>query len=393
LVRPVRTLVVTPGAETQVRTFPGRVDASRRVELAFQVAGLIVSLPVKEGQQVAKGDLIAQLRQDDFQNPLNAARAELDQARARMRALQAGERPEERLRRESDLRSAEARLAMARIDHDRNIQLLPRQAISQAAYDMSETTYRVAQQDYEASVQLFEMSSIAREEDLEAQEAVVRGLEAQVVTAELRLEDSTLLAPYDGVIARRLVEENQNVQAKAPIVRFQDVDEVEIVVDVPEAVMAADLRTAEIVSMTAEFSGAPGLRFPVEIREMAQAADPTTQTFQIRVTMKAPTAIQVLPGMSATVTAVYRRAAILGTVVMVPVASVWQTPKGEQVVWIVSPDMTVASRKVTLGQALGGHVEIIDGLQPGDRIAAIGASFLREGMRVRDLGDALGGRP
>src|SRR5690606_6109629 len=112
----------------------------------------------------------------------------------------------------------------------RNIQLLPRQAISQAAYDMSETTYRVAQQDYEASVQLFEMSSIAREEDLEAQEAVVRGLEAQVVTAELRLEDSTLLAPYDGVIARRLVEENQNVQAKAPIVRFQDVDEVEIVV-------------------------------------------------------------------------------------------------------------------------------------------------------------------
>jgi membrane fusion protein, multidrug efflux system len=53
----------------------------------------------------------------------------------------------------------------------------------------------------------------------------------------------------------------------------------------------------------------------------------------------------------------------------------------------------VASRKVTLGQALGGHVEIIDGLQPGDRIAAIGASFLREGMRVRDLGDALGGRP
>jgi multidrug efflux system membrane fusion protein len=62
-------------------------------------------------------------------------------------------------------------------------------------------------------------------------------------------------------------------------------------------------------------------------------------------------------------------------------------------VWIVSPNKTVASRKVTLGQALGGHVEIIDGLQPGDRIAAIGATFLREGMRVRDLGDALGGRP
>jgi len=395
-VRPVRTLVVAAGAETQVRTFPGRVDASRRVELAFQVPGLIVSLPVKEGQQVAKGDVIAQLRQEDFQNPLDAARSQLDQARAQLRSLRAGERPEERLRRETAVRSAEARLANARIEHDRNVRLLPRKAVSQADYDLSETNYNVAQQDYKAAVQLLEMASIAREEDVEAQEAVVRGLEAQVVTAELRLEDSTLRAPYNGVIARRLVEQNQNVQAKQPIVRFQDVDEVEIVLDVPEAVMAADLRTAEIVSMTAEFSGAPGLRFPVEIREMAQAADPTTQTFQVRVTMQAPTAIQVLPGMSATVTAVYRRASILGTPIMVPVSSVWRTPKGAQVVWLVklednSPVGTVASREVKLGQALGGDVEIVEGLQPGDRIAAVGATFLREGMRVRDLGDALGG--
>lgn len=235
------------------------------------------------------------------------------------------------------------------------------------------------------------MASIAREEDVEAQEAVVRGLEAQVVTAELRLDDSTLRAPYNGVIARRLVEQNQNVQAKQPIVRFQDVDEVEIVLDVPEAVMAADLRTAEIVSMTAEFSGAPGLRFPVEIREMAQAADPTTQTFQVRVTMQAPTAIQVLPGMSATVTAVYRRASILGTPIMVPVSSIWRTAKGAQVVWLLEPSGKVTGREVKLGQALGGDVEIVEGLQPGDRIAAVGATFLREGMRVRDLGDALGG--
>ena len=90
--------------------------------------------------------------------------------------------------------------------------------------------------------------------------------------------------------------------------RFQDVDEIEIVVDVPETVMAADIQSADIVQMLAELSGAPGLQFPVEIREIAQVADPTTQTFKVRAAMQAPEGIRALPGMTATVTVTYRRA-------------------------------------------------------------------------------------
>src|SRR5262245_761924 len=44
--RPVKTVVVTPGGESHVRTFPGKVEASKKVELAFQVPGLIVQLPI-----------------------------------------------------------------------------------------------------------------------------------------------------------------------------------------------------------------------------------------------------------------------------------------------------------------------------------------------------------
>ena len=62
VVRPVKTMVVSAGAESNVRTFPGRVEASNKVELAFQVSGLLVSLPVREGQKVAKNEVIAQLQ-------------------------------------------------------------------------------------------------------------------------------------------------------------------------------------------------------------------------------------------------------------------------------------------------------------------------------------------
>src|SRR5262249_41259323 len=122
--RPVKTLVVAAGGELHVRSFPGKAEASKRVELAFQVPGLLVKLPVKEGQKVAKGEVIAQLRQDEFQARLKALQGQLDQARAALRALQAGERPEQRLRLEANVRAAEAKLANARAERDRDRRLL-----------------------------------------------------------------------------------------------------------------------------------------------------------------------------------------------------------------------------------------------------------------------------
>src|SRR5262249_1899166 len=184
-------------------------------------------------------------------------------------------------------------------------------AASASDLDRARTSFQIAQERHAAARQELEKGSIAREEDIEAKEAVVRGLEAQVVQANIRLQDSTLRAPYDGVIAQRFVEQNQNVTAKQPIVKFQDVDEIDVVVDVPETVMA-NLRAADIVQIQAEFSGAPGLQFPVHVKEVAQRADLTTQTFQVRVAMKAPADVSILPGMSATVTLTYRRASILG---------------------------------------------------------------------------------
>jgi RND family efflux transporter MFP subunit len=385
-------MVVAVGEEPHVRSFPGKAEASKKVELAFQVPGVLVKLPVKEGQKIAKGELIAQLRQDEFRARLKTLQGQLDQARAALRALQAGERPEQQQRLEAQVRAAAAKLANARVEVERSRQMIRSNAISRTEHDAAETTYRVAQQEHQAARQMFEKGTVAREEDIEAKEAEVRGLEGRVVEANIQLEDTTLHAPYDGVIAQRFVEQNQNIRAKDPVVKFQDVDELDVVVDVPETVMAS-IRSADIVQIQAEFSGAPGLQFPVHIKEVAQRADPTTQTFQVRVAMKAPSDVNILPGMSATVTLTYRRASILGNRILVPIAAVFKDSTGEQVVWVLGSDDTVSRRPVKLGGATGGNLEIVDGLQPGDRIAVAGVRALRDGMKVRNLGDALGGGP
>lgn len=391
VVRPVKTMIVVTGDPLRTRTFPGRVDASRRVELAFQVSGLLTSLPVKEGQRVMKREVIAQLRQDEFQARLKTLQGQLDQSRARLVALQQGERPEERLRRESQVRAAEARLSNARAELDRSSRLVKSAAVSRQAHETTETNYRIAQEDYKSAVQLAEKGTIGREEDIVAQEAEVRALEGRVVEANIQLADSTLRAPYDGVIAKRSAEQGQNIRAKDPIVTFQDVDEIEVVVDVPETVMASDIRTADIVQMVVEFGGLPGREIPAQIKEVAQVADPTTQTFAVRVGMQAPEGASILPGMTGSITVTYRRASILGDRILVPVSAV-TAQESQAMVWVLSSDEKVSGRVVKLGAAVGGDVEILEGLRPGERIAVAGATFLREGMQVRDLGDGLGAR-
>ena len=259
-------------------------------------------------------------------------------------------------------------------------------------YDRAETAYRVAQENHQAALQTLEQGTIAREEDILAKEAEVRGLEGQVVEANLQLEDSTLRAPYDGVIAQRFVEQGQNIRANERVVMFQDVDEIDIAVDVPETVMAADLRSADIVQMVAEFSAAPGLQFPVHIKEVAQRADPVTQTFTGSRCHEVSAGREFAAGddghsqLSPTAAPASWAAGFWCRSLLY-----FKESTGAQVAWTIGPDGKVARAPVKTGSVTGGSIEILEGLQPGDRIAVAGVSFLREGMRVRDLGDALEG--
>lgn len=391
-IRPVKSMLVAAGSETTERSFPGRTEATREVELAFQVSGLLVDLPVREGQMVAKGDVIGVLRQQEFQARLGALKGQLEQAQASLRALRAGERPEERLRLESQVRAAEARLAHARAEFARYEELIKENAVARTDYELAETDYRVAQENVKVARQAVEIGAVGRQEDIEAREAEVRSLESRVNEATLQLADSTLRAPFAGEIAQRFVDANQNISAGRAVVRLQGTDEITVAMDLPEAVMAGDIRSANTVKLEAEFTAIPGRVFPVEVREVSQVADPVTQTFRVRAAMKSPPGVSLRPGMTATVRVTQRREGDAAGRISVPVTAVLKDSLGEPVVWVLGSDGVVHRRPVKLGPPSGESVVIVEGLKTGERIAVAGVTKLRDGMRVRDLGDALGGR-
>lgn len=390
-VRPIKTMVVTSGAEVRELSFPGKIVASRTAELGFLVSGLLVEFPVTEGQRFAKGEMIAQLRQDEFQTQVRIAQSQLDRAQSDLTALKAGERAEQRERLEAQVRAAEATLANAEADYNRHAGLMRSGAIARAVYDRVETALRVAQEELISARQLLEKSQVARQEAIDSKEAEIKGLEARLLESNLQLKDSTIYAPYDGVVARRFVERRQTVRAQTPIVLFQSLEEIHIAVDVPEAVMTKEIRSAETERIIAEFTGVPRRQFPVKIAEVAQIADPVTQTFNVRFSMHVPPDLNLLPGMTSRVTMFLRTPPGHDKTFLVPVSSVMRDSSGESVVWIIGPDDTVKRQPVKIGEPTGDQIKILEGLQAGDRIAIAGVSFLGQGMKIRDLGNALGG--
>ena len=217
---------------------------------------------------------------------------------------------------------------------------------------------------------------------------------SSVAQARKALEDSELLAPFDGIVAVKLVKEFRNVQAREQIVVFEDDSYLKIVVALPEADYARltpgltlEQRNSK-ADIWVEVTSIPDHRFPAHITEAASAADPVTRTFRITLAFEAPKDVVVTSGMTARVVA---SAEIIedddASEFMVPVQAARGNEAGDAFVWLLDPEtMEVHRSPVTLGAVSGSMVRVLGGLENGDEIATSGVAELRDGMRVRRFG-------
>ena len=328
VVRPVRIVTIAPLRGGDTLSYPGEIRGAQNVRIAFEVPGRIVEMPAQEGIEVAAGDTLARLDPADYQASLDAAAAS---ARASKETF------------------------------DRFAEVFARGAISRQDLDTRRRQYEVDQ--------------------------------AKLSSAQKALNDTILKAPFDGRIGRTYVDNFANVQAKQEILLLQDMSEFEVVVNVPEqdwlrAKPGLTLaQQTERTRPTVSLANLPGRSFDAVITEIAAAADPVTRTFAARARFAPPDDVVILPGMSATVTVrVGEEIADAPLRILLPSNSIVGGNDGGTHVWKVSGDtMTVTMTPVIVGQMTGSEIEILEGLEAGDRVAVSGVQHLAEGMRVRDL--------
>ena len=199
-------------------------------------------------------------------------------------------------------------------------------AEAKAAYDKSVADHKRYQQLYER-----EAVPLADVEYYRAQREVSK---ARYDQAQVDLGYTYLKAPYSGYIGRKHVENFEDVQAKEKVLTLQNVNEIEIVVDVPENLIARfDIENIEIQKF-AEFDALPGHAYPLRLKEAAAEADAATQTYRVTFSMAQPDEIQLLPGMTARVKVI---ASVQGkaTEFRVPAVAVFAGDGGESLMWIV----------------------------------------------------------
>ncbi len=215
-----------------------------------------------------------------------------------------------------------------------------------------------------------------------------------IALAELRmrqkaLEDTILRAPFKGIVARRHVENHEHVRAKQAIVSFQDISRIEVVIQVPERLIAHG-GTDTLGEIQVRFDADNDQWFDAAVSEHRAKSDRVTHTYDVVVGLTPPSDLMVFPGMTVTVKAniwVTPMASIPEEgFTLVPAEALCRGDNGESHVWVIDPTGgTPVKRAVETVRLWGGSVEIRSGLIPGERVAVAGLHKLREGILVRPM--------
>ncbi|WP_299496719.1 efflux RND transporter periplasmic adaptor subunit [uncultured Shewanella sp.] len=269
---------------------------------------------------------------------------------------------------------------------------------NQILAELDDTDFKIAVQDKQASFDKTQRNFERAKElitsgyiskmDYDRMESDAKKDKAALVNAEQQLDYTQLRAPFSGQIARRFVDNFEEVAAKEAIFALQGVNSLDVVINIPESIVR-NLQASEVenrkqgMAVYAEFEGQKEHHFPLQTKEIATKADPDTQTFQVRFTMPSPKAFTVLPGMTVNVVIDFSKFTQSKPVYWLPASAVVADPVLDSRVWVLDPaTMTVSSQAVKIGRMRGDEIQVTQGVTANEEVVAVGATYLAEGMKV-----------
>ncbi|MDN3718950.1 efflux RND transporter periplasmic adaptor subunit [Roseibium salinum] len=252
------------------------------------------------------------------------------------------------------VREATYRLDQAKRDLDRLETLRDRSVVSQSAYDEQKNIHDLA-------------------------------VEA-LTEAKQNLVYTELRAPFDGIVSSRLVDNFTTVGVGTPVVRMHDLSEVQVDINVAEALFAR-VTESEVVSIQAKFPAYGEKLFPLEYREHASQVDDVAQTYRVTLAMPREGAEQLYPGMTASVfVKVVPEGLELGEQLLIPSSSVAVDSDGKAFVWkFAEATSAVSKQPIEIGTVMGDYIPVSSGLEPGDEIVSAGVAYLSDDQVVRRL--------
>ncbi len=396
---------------TETITANGKVRPQTEVRISPDVSGEIVELYVAEGDQVEQGRLLLRIRPDAYISMRDRATASVSSAQAQLANTRAR------------LTQVNAQFEQAEMNYRRNQRLFEQRTISEAEYETARSNYRIARAEVDAI-----------EQSVQAAEYSIKSAVASLNEAEENLSRTTIYSPMSGTVSRLNVEQGERVVGTAQMtgtemMRIANLNRMEVMVQVNENdIVRVSLYDTALIEVDAYL----GQEFRGVVTEIANSATLTNlgtdqiTNFDVKILI-IPESYQhlmpetpggrfpFLPGMSATVDI---QTNTKTGVLTVPIQAVTTRPDSlilaiagndsptepenrqttmtggsrrniSEVVFVLDSDNTVQLRKVETGIQDNNYIEIISGLEEGDRVVSAPysaiARTLRDGSRVNVL--------
>jgi len=327
IIRAVKTITVTEPAKGQLRRISGTIKAVNSSTLSFEVGGTVQKVSVSLGDRVRKAQVLAVLDRRPFELNLSSVQA--------------------------DLRKAQADLAEKTTRFEARRNLYAKGVVSKADFERAEAEYKAAGSAVDAA-------------------------KAKVRLAKRDLDNTSLKAPFDGVIAMKGIEPFVTVVSGKVIFEIQGEGDLEVSVSVPDSIVKF-LRKGQ--SVTVRLPTQRNRTVQGTINEIGSQAS-EANAFPLTVSITKPDA-DIRPGTVAEVDFVYRSAASQ-IAYLIPISAIIPGSKISAGSIFTFDRATSTVRKTAIkGRNIRDNmVEIIKGIAPGDIVVVAGVSFLRDGQKV-----------
>jgi RND family efflux transporter MFP subunit len=359
----------------------GTTTPFRTVSLRSQVEGRLLGLNVDVGDRVNQGQIIGQIDDALFRTAINQAEAELASLKSEVARINA-----QISNARAEVERARLQLQQLQADSQRQQKLAQQGAIARATAEQARTEAQTAAQVFRAAQE----SVRVEQQSLAAAQARVVAQQAVVAQAQERRSYARLISPISGVILVRVTEPGNLLQPGNELLKIGDFNRVKVEVQVSELELAK-IRVGQSVQV--RLDAFPNQTYSGTVKRISPAADPTARLVPVEVVIPNQDR-QIGSGLLARVdftspeqaNVVIPETALQGERESKSTSEDNPNQNRQQKIFVLNSSEekpTVSAREVTIGKKLDGKVEILSGLQPGEKFVARSGEPLKDGASVR----------
>ncbi len=376
---PVKTTMIEPvQSYSTSRTYTGEVTALRTSEVGFERGGKLIQVLVEEGDRLKAGTPLAKLDTANLEAQRQGLAAQKAQAEAVLAELKNGARNEKITGSQANVRDLEQQLELEKLKSSRREYLYQQGAIAREQLDEIAFNRKALQERLtSAESSLNELENGTRIEQIDAQQAGVNRLDAEIADLDITIAKSIIKSPFDGVVSARNLDEGTVIEAGQSILRLVENIQPEVKVGVPISV-ASNIQPGS--KKEVEIGGE---NYRARVNSILPEVDSATRTRTVVLKLAPTASTKVAPGEIARL-AFAQTTATQGY--WLPIQAL---VKGDRGLWscyaVVANDSNtsrVERRLVEVLETDGEKVLVRGTLKAGDAIVADGTQRLVSGQLV-----------